>query len=202
MKKIISVLLIFFASSSITFAKEYESSFGFSINVPEHWLVLTQSEIKNNPDLFDFENTDFGNIDKNLMKQVINKIKTGNTEMYINQNTSDYTFSDNINIMKNIGRMPTNIDEVNKYCNDLAQQLSHYFGRKINLYQCKTTTINNILFFYTEFDGAMNGTINTQYSFQKSPSVQVIITCTSKNKTTEIIRKEFNNMINTIKLKR
>lgn len=202
MKKIISVLLIFFTSLSITYAKEYESSYGFSINVPENWLVLTPSEIKNNPDLFDFENTDFGKIDKNVLKQVINKIKAGNVELYFNQNTSDYTFSDNINIIKQIGRLPTTIDEVNKQCNDIGLQLSQYFGRKINVYQCKTTTINNNTFFLLEFDGAINGTRSIQYQFQKSPSVIIIITSSSKNKTTEIIRKEFNNMINTIKFKR
>jgi hypothetical protein len=79
MRKIILGLLIFFAAINISFAKEYKSNYGFNINVPEHWLVLTQAELKENPDLFDFENTDFGNIDKNLLKQVINKIKTGNT---------------------------------------------------------------------------------------------------------------------------
>jgi hypothetical protein len=202
MKKIISVLLIFFTSSSITFAKEYESSFGFSINVPEHWLVLTPSEIKNNPDLFDFENADFGNIDKNLLKQVINKIKSGKVEYYFNQNTSYGTSSDNINIVKNIGRLPTTIDELNKQCNETGLLLSQYFGRKINMYQCKTTTINNKTFFLLEFDGALNGTRAIQYQFQKSPSVIIMITSTSNNKTTEIIRKEFNNMINTIKFKR
>ena len=74
MKKILFTLLIFLALSNITFAKEYQSSYGFSIDVPEHWLVLTPDELKNNPDLFDFENADFGGIDKTLLKQVINKI--------------------------------------------------------------------------------------------------------------------------------
>ena len=73
-------MLIFFASTNLTFAKVYKSNYGFKINVPEHWLVLTQAELKENPDLFDFENTDFGKIDKNLLKQVINNIKTGNAE--------------------------------------------------------------------------------------------------------------------------
>jgi hypothetical protein len=70
MRKIILGLLIFFAAINSTFAKEYESNYGFNIDVPAHWLVLTQAELKENPDLFDFENTDFGNIDKNLLKQI------------------------------------------------------------------------------------------------------------------------------------
>lgn len=199
MRKIILGVLIFLAAINITFAKEYESNYGFNINVPEHWLVLTQAELKENPDLFDFGNTDFGNIDKNLLKQVINKIKTGNTEVFFNQNTSDLTFSDNINIIKQIGKMPTDVNDVKKQCNELHNLLSQYFGRKINLYQCKTTTINNKMFFLSEFDGAISGTRSIQYQFQKSPSILIIITSTSKNKTTDIIRKEFKAMINTIK---
>lgn len=170
------------------FSKEYESNYGFNINVPEHWLVLTPTELKENPDLFDFENTDFGNIDKNLLKQIIYKIKTGNIEIYFNQNTSDLTFSNNINILKQIGKMPTEAADVKKQCTELGTQLSQYFGRKINLYQCKTTTINNKTFFMSEFDCAMSGTRSIQYQFQKSPSVFIIITSTSKDKTADTIR--------------
>ena len=201
MKKILFTLLIFLALSNITFAKEYQSSYGFSIDVPEYWLVLTPNELKNNPDLFDFENADFGGLDKTLLKQVINKIKTGNIEVYFNQNTSDIEFSDNINIIKQIGRIPVSRNETSKFCNDFEGQLSQYFGRKINLYQCKTVTINNNHFFISEFDGAMQGTKSIQYQFNKSPNVLIIITLTSKNKTIDLMRNEFDDMINSIKFK-
>ena len=111
MKKILFALLIILALSNITVAQEYQSSYGFTINVPSHWLVLTPDELKNNPDLFDFETADFGGMDKTLVKQVINKIKTGNVEVYFNQNTSNMTFSDNINIIKQIGKIPVKENE-------------------------------------------------------------------------------------------
>ena len=195
------MLLLILATANIASAKEYESFYGFSINVPEHWLVLTRSELKENSDLFDFENTDFGNIDKNLLKQVIDKIQSGNTELYLNQNTSDLTFSDNINIIKQVGKIPKGNKNLKKQCNELNTQLSKYFGRPINLYQCEIKTINNMKTLITEFDGAMSGTRSIQYQFQKSPSILIIITATSKNKTTDIIRQEFKEMINTIKFR-
>lgn len=201
MKKILFTVLIFLALSNITFAKEYQSSYGFSIEVPEHWLVLTPNELKNNPDLFDFENADFGGMDKTLLKQHINEIKTGNVEVFFNQNTSDIEFSDNINIIKQIGRIPVNRNETSKVCNDFEGQLSQSFGRKINLYQCKTVTIKNNHFFISESDGFIQGTKNIQYQFNKSPNVLIIITLTSKNKTIDIIRNEFDDMINSIQFK-
>ena len=199
MKKIVFALIILFVIINIAAAKEYESSYGFSINVPEHWLVLTPKEIKENPDLFNFENVDFGNIDKNLIKQVISRVKNGSTEIFFNQNTADFTFTDNINIIKQIGKFPTKNSEVEKYCNQLDAQLSKYAGRKLDIYHCKPSAINNMKVFFNEFDGMMNGTRSLQYSFQKSPSVVIIITCTSKNETLDIIRQEFNDMMSTIK---
>jgi hypothetical protein len=201
MKKYIAPLLLILATTNIPSAKEYESFYGFSINVPEHWLVLTRSELKENSDLFDSERADFGTIDKNLLKQAIAKIQNGNTELYINQNTSDLTFSDNINIMKQAGEIPEDNKELKKQCNELNTQLSEYFGRPIKLYQCEMTAINNMKVFFAEFDGAISGTRSIQYQFQKSPSILILITATCKNETSDIIRQEFKEMIDTIKFR-
>jgi hypothetical protein len=130
MKKIVFALIILFTIINIAAAKEYESSYGFSINVPEHWLVLTAKELKENPDLFNFENVDFGKVDKNLIKQVAARVQSGSTEIFFNQKTADLTFTDNINIIKQIGKFPTKNSEVKKYCNSFGAQLSKYAGRK------------------------------------------------------------------------
>jgi len=201
MKKTLLVSIILFFCVCIADAKEYDSSFGFRVDVPEHWLVLTPNEIKTNPDLFDFENNDFGKIDKNILKQMKNKILNGSVEVYFNQNTSGVEFTDNVNVMKMVGRLPTKGVAVQNQCSNLGTQLSNYFGRHINLYQCGLTVVNNLTALYSEFDGAVEGTRSLQYQIQRSPSVLLIITATCNLTTLDIIRNEFAGIIRTINFK-
>ena len=84
--------------------------------------------LKDNPDLFDLDDKQFGNVDKNLLKKVVEEIKLGRVEFYFNQVTSDIGFSDNINVGKGVGRVPENNDQLRKLCDMLPEQLSSYFG--------------------------------------------------------------------------
>jgi hypothetical protein len=182
------------------YGKNYQSSFGFTIDIPEHWLVLTQQELKENPDLFDFDKKDWGTVDKNLLKDVVDKVKSGNVEVYFNKKTSDSIFLDNINVMKAVGKIPENNTQLQEVCNLLPNQFSSYFGRTIKVYQCKLLDINNLKPLFLEYDGVGEGTRNIQYVFQKSPGVQIIITATCKNSVLDTIRKEFTKIVLSIKM--
>jgi len=200
MRRYTLVVLLIFIAITPAYGKEYQSSFSFTVDIPEHWLVLTSQELKENPDLFDFDKKEFGNVDKNLLKDVVNKVKSGQAEVYFNQKTSDSSFSENINVIKQIGKIPGNNTQLREVCNLLPKQLSSYFGRKIKLYQCKLVDINNLKSLFLEFDGVIEGTRSIQYQIQKSPSVQIIITATCKNSVLDTIRKEFDRIILSIKM--
>lgn len=193
------VLLIFIAITPV-YGKEYKSSFGFTADIPEHWLVLTKEELKENPDLFDFDKKRFGNVDKNLLKNIDSQIKSGQVEFYFNQKTSDSSFADNINVIKDIGKIPENNTQLRELCNLVPKQLSSYFGRKIRVYECKLVDISNLKSLFLEFDGVTEGTRSIQYQIQKSPSVKIIITATCKNSILDTIRKEFNRIVLSIKM--
>lgn len=195
----LAVLLIFIAITPV-FGKEYQSSFGFTVDIPEHWLVLTREELKENPDLFDFDKKGFGNIDKNLLKSIGSQIRSGQVEFYFNQKTSDGSFADNINVIKQIGKIPGNNTELGEVCNSAPKQFSSYFGREIKVYQCKLVNINNLKSLFLEYDGAIKGTRTIQYLIQKSPSVQIMITATCKNSVLDTIRIEFNRIVLSIKM--
>ncbi len=194
------VVFLIFCAISPAYGKEYKSSFGFTVEIPEHWLVLTREELKENPDLFDFDKKKFGDIDKNLLKNVESKIKSGQVEIYFNRNTSDGSFADNINIVKEIGRIPENDTQLSGICNAFPKQLSSYFGRDITLYQCKLVSINNVKSLFLEFDGAVEGTRSIQYQIQKSPSIIIIVTVTCKNRVLDTIEKEFKKIVFSIKM--
>jgi hypothetical protein len=53
----------------------------------------------------------------------------------------------------------------------------------------------------TEFDGVVEGTRSMTYEIQKSPSIIIVLTATCKNKTLSIIKKEFEDMVSSIKMK-
>ncbi len=200
MRKYTLVVLLMFIAITPVFGKEYQSSFGFTVDIPEHWLVLTSKELKENPDLFDVGEKKFENIDKNLLKNIDSKVKSGQVEYYFNQNTSDSSFVDNINVMKQVGRIPQNNTQLREVCNSVQKQLSSYFGREIKVYQCKLMDINNLKSLFLEFDGALEGTRSIQYNIEKSPSVQILITATCKNSVLDTIRKELNRIVLSIKM--
>ncbi len=200
MRRYILVVLLIFIAVTPAFGKEYKSSFGFTIDIPTHWLVLTRQELKENPDLFDFDRKEFGSIDKNLLETIASAIKSGRVEFFFNQETSDSRFSDNINVVKQVGKTPENDTQLRKMCDSLPEQLTSYFGRKIECYQCKLKDINGLKFLFLEFEGVIEGTRSIQYQIQKSPGVQIIITATCRNSVLDTIREEFTRIIFSINM--
>jgi len=200
MRRYTLVVLLIFITITPVYGKEYQSSFGFTVDIPEHWLVMTRNEIKENPDLFDFSEERFGNFDKNLLKKMDSMVKSGQVEYYFYQKTSDSSFVDNITVIKPIGKIPENNIQLREVYNSLPKQFSSYYGKEIKVYQCKLVDVNNLKSLFVEFDGAGEGTRGIQYSIQKSPSVQIIITATCRNSVLDTIRKEFNRIVLSIKM--
>jgi hypothetical protein len=81
---VVLVVFIIFLAITPAYGKEYQSSFGFTVDIPTHWLVLTRQELKENPDLFDFDKKEFGSIDKNLLKTTLNLVR------YVMRSQSNY----------------------------------------------------------------------------------------------------------------
>ena len=201
MKKIIfSVLIVVIWPASLS-AETFQSSFGFTINIPPHWLVLSKQEVKDNPDLFNFENEVFRNTDKAMLNQIKSMILSGKVEIYYNQKTANPYFRDNINVFILVGRLPQTVSESKQKCRNIPGELSRAYGKHIKVHNCGLRKVSGLNTFYSEFDGVVDGTRSIQYQIQKSPSVLITITATSKNKSLSIIKKEFGKMISSIKIK-
>jgi hypothetical protein len=200
MRKFALVALLVFILIAPSYAKVYESSFGFTVDVPGHWLVMTAREFRENPDLINFDRSEFGNVNKDLIKNVADKIRSGQIEAYINKKTSDNSFADNINVLKQAGAIPENKTRLRETCNSLPGDLSAAFGKKVKLYECKLVSKNNLKTLFLDFDGVIQGTRSIQYQIQKSPSVMIIVTATCKNSSLDAIRKEFDRIVFSIKM--
>jgi len=196
MKSIIFVLVFLYAG--VVDAKLINSPFGYSLDIPESWIPLTGNEIKDNPDLFDFDKV--SGMSSELLAQVKPMILSGKAEFYFLPDTT-LNFADNVNVTKLIGHVPTKDAEIEPLCKSLPQQLSTMFKHSISLYKCEIRKVNNLPGLYLEFDGATPGTRSLQYQVQKSKNVYLVITATVKNATYELIEAEFHSTINTIIIK-
>ncbi|RBW42469.1 hypothetical protein DS885_15340 [Psychromonas sp. B3M02] len=192
-----SLILISF----FTQAKQATSDLGYTIEIPNSWSPLTGPEIKANPDLFNFEQID--GIPPALLKQIMPVIQSGNMDLYFIPNNSENLandFTDNINVMKQVGNVPSNPNELNEVCASAKSELSSVFQRDITLYECKQTKVIGRNALYAKFDGGLEGTVSMQYHFPLSENVFLMFTATAKLDTYETIEKEFQQVINTISL--
>ena len=201
MKKIIFAILILVCWTASLSAEIYHSSFGFAINIPSHWMIVSKQEAKDNPDLFNFGNEVFQNTDKAVLNQIKSMILSGKVEIYHNQNANNTYFHDNISVATLAGPLPQTASETKTACSGLPGELSRAYGKHIKVYKCGLKKVSGLNAFYSEFDGVVDGTKNIQYQIQKSPSVVIIITATCKNESLRIIKKEFEDMVSSIKIK-
>ena len=199
MNKNIVIIIIFLLSATLVYSDYYHSEFGFSIDIPSHWLIISQKELQDNSDLLDLNNPKMANINKDLLDEFMVAVQSGRVEVYLNLETNDNTFIDNINCMKQFGQIPNKQEEIDELKSLLPAQFSEYFGRNVGLYVCELKEVNEFKALHLEFDGAIEGTSNIQYMIQKSNSVMLMITATFKNSNGDKIKKEFEKIIQSIK---
>ena len=186
------ILLSFF-----TQAKQANSDFGYSMDIPDTWSPLTGPEIKANPELFNFE--DVNNIPDPLLQQIIPMIRSGKMDFYfLPDNTNN--FADNINVMKQIGQVATTPEKIKETCAAIPVELTNLFQRNISLYTCEKAQVSGKDALYVKFDGALADTTTMQYHIKISENVFLIFTATLKNSSFNGTEEEIHQAIKTIQL--
>ncbi len=188
------------ASAPSAQSAPYQSAFGFSVDMPSDWTVMGRQELKDNPDLFSADNPRFKEMDQALLKQVIEDIRAGNMEIYYHTGFGNAGFADNVNAIKNIGKIPATAAELKDVCGQLPGQFSRYFGHTIAMYQCSLTKVGGKNALWLEFDGALRGTRSIQYQVQKSENVTIIITGTFAEATLADERDAFTHIVMSMKM--
>jgi hypothetical protein len=113
--------------------------------------------------LVDLHKEDFKNKDTTELERIANEIIQGKAEFYFNKMTSDNYGSDNIYVYKQTGRIPQNISEVKRECDNLPSSLSRRYGKPVKVYSCELRKISSLNAFYIDFDGIVENTINITY---------------------------------------
>lgn len=189
------LLAILLLAPSLLGATELRSEFGFTAQVPDGWLVLSRDELRQNSDLFEdlFSGPELASVDRATVRQVEELIRTGKAELLFRED-ADAAFASNINIIKQIGRLPDE-DEISVFCRVVGAQLQKVAGRPIEIFACRIAEDLPIHAVYLEFEGMLPQTRSLQYLIRKSENVHVVATATAADASIGGIRGDFDSIV-------
>ena len=201
MKHVLFVVLLVVTFAPQSYAEVYQSAFGFTFDMPSHWRVVTQEEIQDNATWFEefSRGSDFESVAPQRMQQTVDQITSGEVEIYLNEDTADDTFTDNVNVTQRSNRISDDPRYLKKLCPVMPSELSRAYGKLVGLYQCDARGLNGRTALYLEFDGAVQGTRSMQYQIKKSPTVTIVITATAKDTTLGQTRSDFDKMMQSVR---
>lgn len=193
------LLLSLFAAAST--AEDYRSGFGFGITVPDVYLVLTADEVADNAELFLEDETDaaYGGIPSALRREVFQRVRDGEIEIFYRTEGVDFDFVDNVNVMVQRALIPTTEAQLAEVCRILPGEFSRMFGRPVGLDDCEIRAVAGRRSLYLAFDGALAGTKTIQYQVQRSGGETLILTATAKTANMPRMLGEFESMVASIR---
>ena len=192
MKKFVlisSILIIWSVSAS---AGIYDSPFGFSVNIPSDWEIISGKEME---EWVDYENLKFIK-SQSLIYDIKRKIRKGEIEVYIPGRQI-------------IGDTPWDLVCVTKFnkdflslvikeCNVLSNKPSKPFSGAIEVYECGYKKIGNLQGIFQEFDES--GYRKMAFYFLNSRNEMIGIGGACKNRTLKVFRKEHEDIIRSIRI--
>ncbi|MDD5563239.1 MAG: hypothetical protein PHQ91_05965 [Thermoanaerobaculaceae bacterium] len=190
------VLLTLAVSAS---AKEYQSSFGFTVDIPDNWLALTKLAIEENPALAGAPGANVGTLDPKVLQDLKAKVENGDFEMFFDRATSDAAFADNINVRVGQGKIPGTPDETKAKCTAYAQALAKFAKRTLAVAPCETRTVGALPMFYVEYEGFVAGTVTMQYQVARPDGKLIFLTATCKRASLDKFRPDFEAIVKSIR---
>jgi hypothetical protein len=190
------VLAVLAVSAS---AKQYQSSFGFTVDIPDNWLALTKLAIEENPALAGTTGTNTGGIDSKVLQDLKAKVENGTFEMFFDRTTSDATFADNINVRVGGGTIPMTPDAVKAKCTAYTQALAKVAKRTLAVATCESRTVGPAKTFYVEYEGIVAGTVTMQYQLARPDGKLVFVTATCKRTSLDKFRPDFEAIVKSIR---
>jgi len=187
--------LVLAASGAV--AGEYASGFGFGITVPDVYLVLTAEEVTTNAELFLDESG--GDVPLGMRREVFDRVRAGEIEIFYRTEDVDPNFVDNVNVMVQRAHIPSSAAELDEICRLLPVEFSRMFGRPIGLDECELRAVAGRPSLYLAFDGALAGTKTLQYQVQRSPQETLILTATANVDNVTRMLGEFEAMVTSIR---
>jgi len=201
MKRSIPVLMLSSLLAAAAYAKPHASGLGFSMDIPDGWLILSQAEAKRNPGLFDPARPEFAGMGKDGVASLKAQVEGGAMERYLHTGVGSSGFTDFITVIKDQGQVPAADADVKNTCGDLADELTAEAldaGKAAQLYQCGPIMVaGRAALFFVE-DGSDPGTKVIEYQVQQSAGQILILGGTFATPVFDQERARFDAMVNSI----
>jgi len=191
------VALLISAVAARSLAKDIRSPMGFSLRVPDTWLVLSGAEVKANPDLLESTFSKLGPMDKSLLQTIRTQMESGLMEIYF----SDKTYPDGratVNVIKLIEAVPTTPADVEAMCKTFPANAERAYRRPITMNSCGARKVAERPGLYMEYTGLKTGWFTVSYLIALSPSIEVTVTGTFPLASHRESLKEFDRVVQSI----
>jgi hypothetical protein len=200
MKKLSFLLFTFWCVTyCVAQAYSHESAFGFKIDIPEGWTVVTAEELKKTVDLLGNSSDISPEADPQIMEEVKERIASGDVEFYLRKKGGTVAFVDNVNVSKGGGRVPKNAATAKSECDAAPAELGRFFGRAVMVYECGLREVAGHEAMYVDFEGMSKGLRSLSYRIQWTPDVILTFTATCRTESLDVVKKEFNEMLATLR---
>ncbi len=198
----VSIIAWVWLASAPVLAGDYASGFGIGISVPDSYLVLTRDEVRNNAALFTANEEDGGlaAIPAPMRREVFDRVRSGQLEIFYRTEGVTETFVDNVNIMQQDAELPASDQQLNEICRLLPGEFSRMFGRPVGLDGCEMRVVARRPALYLAFDGALPGTKTLQYQIRTGPGATLIVTATAATENLSRMMGEFEGMVTSIRM--
>ena len=199
----IGLVALAWLATAPALAGDYASGFGIGITVPDAYLVLTRDEVRDNADLFadDGEEGDLAAIPAAMRREVFERVRAGQLEIFYRTEGVSVSFVDNVNIMQQDADLPADAGQLAEICALLPVEFSRLFGRPIGMDGCEMRTVARRPALYLAFDGALPGTKTLQYQIAKAPGQTLVVTATAADENLSRMMGEFEGMVTSIRLR-
>jgi hypothetical protein len=181
-------------------AAKHTSQFGFSIDLPSGWTVLSAKEIKSNPELFTAGFRQLGSVDPGFLRLLRERIEGGKLEMYFHQGDGAGTIA-NINATQGTGAVPATKADLDAYCDRYTKILGNMMHKTITFRACQQRQLPAGVATYVESAGIREGTRTVQYQIPKSSGAFLTLTGTFSDKVFPKMNDTFDRVVYSLTLK-
>ncbi len=171
----------------------FRSRLGFELDLEPGWKHV-------DPDASEYAllgHPNLEGVDPRFLRTMVEQLNAGAFELLIR--TPVGSMAQNVAIRARTVALPTRLSTLLDICEALPRDLEPKFGRRLPPPSCEYRTVAGLRATYIEIEGAIAGTTNLQYQIQRTPDVVVAITATAIDSQVDVIRREFEAMVRSIR---
>ncbi|MCP5268041.1 MAG: hypothetical protein H6943_03265 [Zoogloeaceae bacterium] len=148
--RLVSFVICVVIASSAT-AAEYQSHFGYSIQMSDDWLVLTPNEVAKFSADTTPQSIGLSGVPQAELQATLEQVKSGQVEFYFDRKYSTRNWNNNISAQMKPARGES-IKELAKQCPGLTSQIRAVYGPSTKVTKCGEKTTSGVAYLAYEYE--------------------------------------------------